>query len=216
LSFGAEHVLVDGAINRLASASPMVTDATILASGASLGPTMDDVIRKTLFRRDLFTKTVLVEETMARAAREGIEKGHAALLHRDGSDYRVEPVRGTIPLLAGAQLLGKCSEETAALVFGGALVDDTLQDIMEFFKELPLVVVNDATRFFISPEIYNRFISRGGDIYVLNEMKLLAVSLNPTDPSGRDYNPQLFLEKMGEALKPCPVYDLLYQEGFVH
>jgi hypothetical protein len=53
-SYGAGHVLVDGAINRIASASPSVTDATILASGASLGPTMDDVIRKTIYRRELF------------------------------------------------------------------------------------------------------------------------------------------------------------------
>jgi hypothetical protein len=208
-------VLVDGAINRLASASPLVTDATILASGASLGPTMDDVIKKTIFRKELFTKTVPEEKALLKAAHDGIEKGNAALLHRNGNDFRVESVRGIIPLLAGAQLLDKCREETAALVFGGALVDDTLLDIMESFKKLPLVVVNDATRVFISPEIYYRFLSRGGDIFVLNEMKLLAVTLNPTDPSGRDYNPGLFLEKMKDVLKPYPVYDLVYQEGMV-
>ena len=55
LELKAARVLVDGAINRLASASPLVTEAVVLATGASLGPTMADVIKKTLFRQKLFT-----------------------------------------------------------------------------------------------------------------------------------------------------------------
>jgi hypothetical protein len=214
-SYGAGHVLVDGAINRIASASPSVTDATILASGASLGPTMDDVIRKTIYRRELFDLPKVKDTAMLQAACEGLEKGNAVLLHHQGSAYRSEPIRGMIPLLAGAQLIERCVEETAALVYGGALVDNSLQDVLELYQQPPVVIVNDPTRLFISPEIYNRYTSQGGVIEVLHKINLLAVTLNPTDPCGRGYDPQMFLDKMIEALNPCPVYDLVYQHQAV-
>jgi len=215
ISYGAGHVLVDGAINRIASASPQVTDASILASGASLGPTMDDVIKKTVFRRALLTTPLLSDEAMYKAAREGLEKGNAALLYREGNSFRADPITGMIPLLAGAQLIEMCTEETSALVFGGALVDNILQDIMDRYEKPPLIIVSDATRLFISPEIYYRFLGKGGEIAVLEQFNLLAVTLNPTDPCGRGYDPQMFLNRMAEAIKPCPVFDLVYQKQTV-
>lgn len=209
--YGAGHVLVDGAINRLASASPAVTDATILATGASLGPTMDDVIRKTVFRCALLESPQVENERLYTAACEGLKEGNAVLLHRDGNDYLIEPVRADIPLLAGAQLIERCREDTVALVFGGALVDSSLQDIMELFPAPPAVIVHDATKLFISPEIYRQFISQGGQVRVLKQLNLLAVTLNPTDPGGWGYDPRMFLERMVEVLKPRPVFDLVFE-----
>ncbi len=208
--FGAGYVLVDGAINRLASASPLLTDGTILATGAALGPTMDDVIKKTVFRRNLFTAPK-VEGEMGEAARSGLEEGSAVLLHREDCDFRIEPVKATIPLLAGAQLIDRCRRETEALVFGGALVDKNLEEVMEHYPIPPNLIVKDATRLFISPELYYRFINQGGNIKVLDRINLVAITLNPTDPCGRGYDPQMFLERMKEALSPCPVFDLVFE-----
>jgi hypothetical protein len=212
LDFGAEYVLVDGAINRLASASPLLTDGTILATGAALGPTMDDVIKKTVFRRNLFAAPA-VESEMAAAARSGLEEGSAVLLHRDDCNIRIESVKGTIPLLAGAQLIDRCRQETEALVFGGAVVDKNLEEVMERYPITPTLIVKDATRLFISPERYYRFINQGGKIKVLDRINLVAITLNPTDPCGRGYDPQMFLERMKEALSPWPVFDLIYERS---
>jgi len=208
--YGAGYVLVDGAINRLASASPLLTDGTILATGAALGPTMDDVIKKTVFRCNLFMASAL-EGEMAEAARSGLEAGNAALLHRDDCALRIEPVKATIPLLAGAQLIYRCLRETEALVFGGALVDKNLIEVMELYPIPPILIVKDATRLFISPELYYRFINQGGNIKVLDRINLVAITLNPTDPCGRGYDPQMFLERMEEALSPYPVFDLVFE-----
>lgn len=163
---GAEHVLVDGAINRLASASQSVTDATILATGAALGPTMEDVVRKTLFRRVLLESPQVDDQLLFKAAQKGLESGNAVLLHREEKEYRIEPVKAMIPLLAGAQMIDKCRQNTAALVFGGALVDNSLQDVMELYPVPPAVIVHDATRLFISPEIYYRFRNQGGELMI--------------------------------------------------
>lgn len=209
LALGAEHVLVDGAINRLASASPAVAGGIILTSGAALSSMMEEVIDKTVFRRDLLELPGIDEDLLLLAAREGLKKGNAALVHRGKDDYLVEPTRAVIPLLACAELVDKCRRDTAALVFGGALVDNSLNDIMSLYSEPPAVIVNDATRVFISPEVFYRFLSRGGKILVLNEINLIAVTLNPTDPGGQGFDPLVFLKKMSKALSPCPVFDLV-------
>ncbi|MFO8191330.1 MAG: hypothetical protein R6U08_00925 [Bacillota bacterium] len=209
---GSAQVLVDGAINRIASASPAVSDGTILATGASLGPTMDDVVKKTVFRRTIMETPPVEDNLLLKSVYKGLTKGNAVLLHREGNGYRVEAIREMIPLLAGTRIINKCRRETAALVFGGALVDNNLQDMMELYKHPPAVIVRDATRLFVSPEIYWRYLKRGGRIMALEKINLIAVTLNPTDPMGRDYDPEMFLKIMGEALHPCPVFDLVLQK----
>jgi hypothetical protein len=213
LVLGAEHVLVDGAINRLASASPRVTGGTILTTGAALGSVMEEVVDKTVFRRELLKLPGIDDDSLLQAARKGLESGNAVLLHRGKDDYQVESIRAVIPLLACAELIDKCRRDTAALVFGGALVDGSLSDIMDLYPEPPVVIVIDATRVFISPEIFYRFLSRGGKILVLNEINLIAATLNPTDPGGQGFDPAVFLQKMTEALSPCPVFDLILESN---
>ncbi len=208
---GAEYVFVDGAINRIASASPLVTGGTVLATGASLGPTMEDVIRKTVYRKVMLETPLADDNQLYDAACGGLVNGSAAVLNRDGNTYQAEPVKAEIPLMAGKQALKKYSEETAALVFGGALVDSIMIDLLALGPVLPAVIVKDATRLFITPEVYTRYINKGGKVMVLNKLNLVAVTLNPTDPGGRGYDPRLFLDQMTEALRPCPVFDLVYE-----
>jgi len=210
-ALGAEYGLVDGAINRIASASPQVTEGTVLATGASLGPTMDDVIRKTIYRRNLMETPPVGEELLLKAALEGLSRGSAAVLNRTGNEYLVDPVDAAIPLLAGKLAVDRCREESAALVFGGALVDSIINDVMALGLVPPAVIVEDATRIFLTQDIYNRYINQGGKLMVLNKLNLVAVTLNPTDPDGRDYDPKMFLDQMTEALSPCPVFDLIYE-----
>ncbi len=210
--YGAKQVLVDGAINRLASASPSVSGGTVLASGASLGPTMEDVVKKTIFRHQLLTTPPVEDLLVKDLAEGGLKRGNAVLLHREKEGYEVEIIREDIPLLAGEKLVEKSRAETTAFIFGGALVDNSLQDIMDQFSKFPDLIVKDATRLFISPEIYYRYLNRGGRIYVMEQLELLAVTINPTDPSGKSYEPKMFLERMREALDPCPVFDLVYEK----
>lgn len=208
---GASHILVDGAINRLASASPLVSGSTILATGASLGPTMDDVIRKTVYRCTLLNSPPVNDRKLNFAARDGLTKGSAAIIEFDGSDYRVEAVEAPIPLLAGVMIKEMCRSDTTALVFGGALVDSILDELLESFKQLPVLIVQDATRLFVTADSYYRYTTRGGKIMVLDHIDLLAVTLNPTEPGGGGYDPAQFLNMMTEALKPCPVFDLVFE-----
>jgi len=214
ISFGAERVLVDGAINRIASASPSLTGGIILATGAALGPTMDDVIKKTVFRKALLETTPVADQQLHQAASRGLSEGDASIINKITSDddqYEVKPVNAAIPLLAARKALEQYSRETEAIAYGGALVDSTMNNILKLEAPYPAIIVKDATKIFISAESFNRFTSRGGKLQVLKPLNLAAVTLNPTDPGGRGYDPKMFLESMKEALKPCPVFDLIYE-----
>ena len=209
---GAEQVLVDGAINRLASASPTVTTGVILASGASVAPVLDDVILRTRFRCVLLRTPALEDSLMEEKARQALSRGDAAMLHRVGCTYEVESLRAPIPLIAGAGLKARCRQDTVAVVFGGALVDSLLSDMLEL-PSPPYLIVRDATKIFTSPELYYRYLNRGGAIRVLQRINLIAVTLNPTDPLGKGYPPQEFLRQVSDALVPLPVFDLVLNEG---
>ena len=50
---GAEQVLVDGAINRIGSASPRVSDGVVVATGGMVGDTLADVLETTAATLDM-------------------------------------------------------------------------------------------------------------------------------------------------------------------
>ncbi len=209
---GAERILVDGAINRLASASPAVASGLILASGASVAPVLEDIIRKTVFRCKLFETPPVGDILLERKARDALSGGEAAVLHRKGRDWEAELFRAPIPLMAGPRLKERCCAAGSVVVLGGALIDSLLSDLLEL-PSPPRLILRDATRIFVSPDIYYRYLKRGGAINVLDPINLIAVTLNPTDPLGKGYPPHDFLHRFAEALAPRPVFDLVLNRG---
>lgn len=212
---GADQILVDGAINRIASASPSVTGATILATGASVGPLLDDVIRKTIFRCQILETPAVEDRLLLEAAREALDRGEAALLQKQGGCWEAETLHAPIPLLVRTQLRRKRRLETEAVALGGALVDGMLLEIEKLSMPPPLVIIRDATRNFITRGLYTRYLQRGGEFRVLQTIKLPAITVNPTDPAGAGYEPLDFLGRLTVSLAPRPVYDLVFEGSAV-
>lgn len=212
---GVARILVDGAINRIASAAPSVTGATILATGASVGPLLDDVIRKTIFRCNILETPVVGDPLLLDAAHRALNCGDAALLREQGGCWEAEILHATIPLLVRAQLRRRYSRDTAAVALGGALVDEMLLELNRLSLPPPLVIIRDATRNFITREVYNRYLQRGGGFRVLQAINLPAITVNPTDPAGAGYEPAEFLKKLTAALAPRPVFDLVLEGNAV-
>ncbi len=212
---GAGQILVDGAINRIASASPFVTGATILATGAPVGPLLDDVIGKTTFRCDILETPVVENSMLLEAAQEGLNRGEAALLRNIEGTWEAEILHAPIPLLVKAQLQRRYRQSTAAVALGGALVDQMLLELSKLSLPPPAVLIRDATKIFVTSGVYRRYLQRGGKIEVLQPIKLLAVTVNPTDPTGPGYEPRNFLRKLTAALAPRPVFDLVLEGSAV-
>ena len=70
------------------------------------------------------------------------------------------------------------------------------------------IVVRDFTKIFVTPQQFRLFIKGGGRIRVLQRSKLIAVTVNPTSPSGYVLDSDMLCGKLSEAIG-LPVYDLL-------
>ena len=100
-------------------------------------------------------------------------------------------------------------ENCETLYVAGALVDGFLEKVRKnkSLKQVELVV-RDFTKIFVTPQQFRLFIKAGGRIRVLQKSKLIAVTVNPTSPSGYVLDSDTLCAKLSEAIG-LPVYDLL-------
>ncbi|SHF12382.1 hypothetical protein SAMN02745164_01828 [Marinitoga hydrogenitolerans DSM 16785] len=172
--FGAEIVLIDGALSRLSPASPVITDAMILSTGAALTININELVKKTKH----IVNMILLEET------EYKEK----LKNLDDGIYTISDKIFKLPIKS---LLSFKSLEKHILEYGekiyltGALTENFLKYLIKQ-KDLKNVeiIVKDFTKIFISPETYKIYIKKGGKITVLKKTKLIAITINPYSPNG--------------------------------
>ena len=69
-------------------------------------------------------------------------------------------------------------------------------------------MVRDFTKIFVTPQQLRLFEKVGGRLTVLQKSKLIAVTVNPTSPSGYVLDSDALCDKLSQAIN-LPVYDLL-------
>lgn len=196
---GVQTTLIDGALSRLSLASPAVTDAMILATGAAVSGNIPELVRKTKYIYDLIALPEVEPALQQRL--EGIEQGVWAI----GPEEEIIDLQ-----VPSVFMLGK--NETDLFRYGYRLyvagaVSDKLFHFFRAQKEAVELIIRDFTRVFALPESYYAFIRRGGSIKVLHRSRLLAVTVNPVAPNGRVLEPEVLRETMEAALS-VPVYDV--------
>lgn len=198
---GPELTIVDGALSRLSLASPTVTDAMILATGAAVSPNLQQLVSKTRFVYRLIN---LPEVDVAQQAQlTPIEQGLWAL-DGDGIPHDLH--------IVSAFLLGQTESDLyhyGSSFFASGAVSDRLLRYLSAQKQIKetVVIVRDFTKLFISNDVYADFTRRGGKLKVLQQSKLIAVCLNPTSPQGYLLNSAEACQTLSEALE-MPVYDV--------
>jgi hypothetical protein len=213
LELGAERVLVDGAINRLGSASPRVSDGLIMATGAILAERLEEVVQITAATFDMLTLPQ-ADEALRRALR-GHDPAATRLLSLDG-DGEQHPLR--LPSLIGHGVAVAREVErlgTQTLVVGGALAQDFVDD---FLRALPprrslRLVVRDATVLILPATTVAR-LRRRLRIEVLHPLNVLAVTTNPFRLP-QPYNPRVFFDAVVDAIGDrVAVFDVV--NGLAH
>lgn len=199
---GVQLTVVDGALSRLSLASPTVTEAMILATGAAVSPNIQQLVSKTRFAYRLINLEEAPE--MLRLSFAQASLGLWAV------DEAGEVHDLNIP---SAFLLGRGEENLfryGSTLFAAGAVSDRL---LKYLSRQPnvkdiVLVVQDFTKLFITLEAYAEFTRRGGTIQVLQRSHLMAVCLNPTSPQGYTLNSAEACRQLSEALE-CPVYDVV-------
>lgn len=207
LDLGAELVIIDGAIDRRSAAAPSIADATILSTGAVLSRDMNRLIEETIHISSLFNLPRLEEDRDLVQAH--MERDEIAIIKQDGQS-QVLDIKTAIS--AGSIIGEMLDEDSKYLILPGSLVKTTVENIIsssKYYKNID-IVVRDGTRIFIPPKDWLRFARYGLSIKVLNPIKLIAITLNPSAPQGYYFEPDILLEKMRYFIKDIPVLDVIY------
>lgn len=198
---GVDLTIIDGALSRLSSASPAVSESMILATGAAYSANINTLVQKTAHVVQLINLPL---------ADEGLRNTFGAL---DKGTWWLDD-EGTLNELSSVTSLSQNirfqgMERCRILFVAGALVDSFIEKVRKN-KDLKHVeiVVRDFTRIFVSPQLFRLFVKGGGRVTVLHKSKLIAVTVNPTSPSGYVLDSDILCEKLSEAIE-LPVYDLL-------
>lgn len=211
LSYGAELVLVDGALDRVSSASPAITDATVLSTGAVLSRDMNKVMEQSLHRVRLFNLEAVSDAVVRTMVEDLMAEKQIGIIT---NDFDVIPLEVKTALGAGS-IIGEALEDNALyVVIPGSLVAKTVSDVMMSsakFKQVTFIIP-DATKIFIENRDFNYFMKMGLKIQVMDPIRLLAVTVNPYAPQGYYFDPKTFKEKMATYLDPIPVFNVMEGE----
>lgn len=200
LTIGTDIAIVDGALSRLSLASPTVTDAMILATGAAVSANVKQLVAKTRFLHNL----ILLDEVTAdlRERLSVIPSGLWAV-DSDGQPHDLG--------IASVFLIDRSESDIlryGKTLFASGAVSDRLLKALSAKGSGITLIARDFTKLFLTPETYNTYVRAGNRLMVLQRSKLIAVTLNPTSPQGFLLDSRATCDALGEALQ-TPVYDVM-------
>lgn len=197
--FGVQTTIVDGALSRLSFASPAVTDAMILATGAALSANIPQLVRQTQFVQQLI-QLPTVESALAEKLQ--ILKGGMWAIDAEGNVHDLE--------IPSVFLLDKREKDIfrfGTRIYVSGAVSDKLLTFLRMQNRNVELVVNDFTKIFVSQREFNSFLKSGNSIKSVIRSKLIAITVNPLSPSGFLLDSDTLREEMKKALG-VEVYDV--------
>lgn len=200
-NYGAGMLLVDGALGRL---QPLAAaDGLVLATGAARTQDIGKLARETA------AFACLLSLPQTKSLTEPILQQNSLLVAADGAD---------------------CARAAAGyktIQFSGVVDVEPLEKFVEMSKSTPALVLTDPVKLLLNRDwlktarLLERYRRLGGEIYVLNHLPLLAITINPFFP---DYSPASYQYTPGfvDAIKlhraisgsvSTPVVDVVRQGG---
>lgn len=194
LGYGAEQVLIDGAVDRRAASSPDVSDGLVIATGAVLSDDISGVVLRT---RDA------VELVRLPTAPETPE-----------TPVTLPPRFALTAEEAQISDLLDANPNARRLLATGALPEPFLNALVRVARrrgrELT-VVVSDSTRVFLANQGPGWYRRQGCAIHVERPIALAAITVNPVAPQSHRFDSARLRARLRDAIPDVPVFDVLDQ-----
>ena len=206
LHLGCDIVLIDGAFDRRSYASPLISQATILSTGASVSKKMNEVIDLTYHTINLLSIQKEKDSQIVNLANDIISKTKIGVIDEDHS---IKVLQLATALDSVEEILQEISPLSQYLVINGAITDRFLEEFMkktDYYKNIK-ILVPDATKLFLNKAVFEKYLKKGGIIRVLNQIRLLILTINPTSPLGYQFDKSKFLCELKKGIS-IPIYDL--------
>ena len=198
-NFDVQLTLVDGALNRMSLASPTVTEALVLCTGAACSKKIEQLIKNTKYQCDMINIEKINDKILKK------------IINTNTGVWAVN--ENDITKLADSLFTSNINvdnflQTSKNIYIAGALTDSFMKEIIKRKVEGLNIIIPDFSNIFISPHFFYKFIRRGGKFYVKQKANLIAICSNPTSPEGINYAPEELLEALKTELK-IPVYDII-------
>lgn len=222
LSFGADIVLVDGALDRRAAASPQVTDATVLATGAAAQGNLTSLAEEISFLVWLLSRHEPENRLLRNLATKAMDKGVVCFVdslcsnrvhYSNSSNHLVlRPTRYHTALGNEDDILEE-AEQAIAVTIPGAVNQVFLRKVRSWVEDAEFsVIARDAVSIFADKD-------PGVNLHVTEGMNLLAITANPMSYMGISHDPAHMVSSISSALSslgyPLPVFDVVSGEKSV-
>ena len=206
---GAGQVLVDGAINRIGSASPRVSDGVVVATGGMVGDTLDEVVETTVATLDMLTLPEVSPATRGLATPSCSSRRAPSRSTRRATSL---PLELDTVIGEGVTVAREVERLDAHTLFvGGALTRDFVEDLTRVLppRRTLRVVVRDATVLVLPPATVALFARRGIALEVLRPLRVLALTANPFRVP-QPYQPKVFFNALVDAVGArVPLFDVV-------
>lgn len=207
LELNCDLVIVDGALSRKTFASPSITEATVLSTGAALAKSLNTVIRDTVHTINLLSIEKEENKEVEQIARDIMNLSAIGLIKKDNT-YKI--LNAKTALSSSKTIVEALSEEVSYLVIKGVVSDKLLTEIMTSTKEYKniVIIVEDGTKLFLSRDTLYKFQKQGGTIRVLNKINIVCVTSNPKAPQGYEFSQKELIDGLRNAID-LPVFDVI-------
>lgn len=206
---GCELVMIDGAIDRKSIASPETSDAVILSTGAVISRTMKKVVEETAYIVGLYTTDVLNDDKARQLIEEDGDKDIVMLIDEQDGELKLRMLDHLTTGLGNSKKINEAiSENTKYVYIPGAFSDSVIDDIsLKNLKQVEFIL-KDPTRVFIKSIKWGQLRKKGFTVSVLQNIKVAAVTVNPTSPQGYSFEHEALRDAMQKAIPDIPVIDV--------
>lgn len=201
---GADIVLIDGAIDRKSIAAPGTSDAIILSTGAVLSRRMAKVVEDTAHTVNLYRLDCLEDGEERKLIED--QTGEQIVLIRSG---QAEVIDRNTGLGAGRFLDSIIDENVSHIYIPGAFSESVVADISPKKLKNITFVLKDPTKIFIGAKLWGQLRKKGLTVKVLENINVIAVTVNPTAPAGYRFDHEALVDAMQEAIPDIPVIDVM-------
>jgi hypothetical protein len=218
LGFGAEQVLIDGAIDRRAASSPEVADGLVMSTGAILSEQIEDVVGRTAEAVELVRLPAVEADSadgalLTRLAAGPSGERRALLLGPGAAAVELAP---RFVLSAGApevaELLAAHPQAQRLLVTGAvpeAFVAVMAQAARRLRRPLTLVAA-DPTKVFLHEHGASHYAQLGLSIETLRSIDLRALTVNPVAPQSHDFDSARLRSLLAAAIPGVEIFDVMH------
>ena len=204
LDYGAELIIIDGAIDRKSIAAPDTSDAIILSTGAVISRSIKKVVEETAHIVGLYQLPVLEAGSARTSILEHLQEEKIALV----KGKKLKTLDLKTGLLAGQFLDEAIDEETDCVYIPGALTGSVISGIHPAKLKKVEFILKDPTKIFIDSMQWQMLRKKGFTVKVLENIKVAALTVNPYAPAGYSFEHTALLQAMRSAVEGIPVIDV--------